>query len=158
VVGAGVGDSGGTVGAALDFRFGARSLALRAAVTFRVGEIPSAQITTQFVGGAMGLVWETSISPEARGAFGLRIDGVLLHADFAHLMEGDETIHQGKWMIGADVLAEGSWFFARGAAVAAGVGAEATFGRTDVRIGGRTFTTLTLLVRPLAELGLRIRF
>jgi hypothetical protein len=158
IVSLGVGDSGGTAGGALDFRWAwSRSFALRIGATLRVGEIPAAQITTQLASGALGLAWQTWNSSDGRASVGLRIDGLLVHTDFAHLSEGDETVHQGKWMLGADVLAEASWFFVEGAAVVAGAGAEATFGETDIKLGTRTFTTLALL-HPLAELGLRARF
>jgi len=153
----GMNDAGGSIGGALDFRFTfAPSLSFRVGGALRTGEIPAAQVTTQVLTGAIGIGWE-AWTAQGHGGLGLRLDALAARLNFSHLAGGDETVHQDKWMPGADIVAEGSWFFVPGAALVAGVGAEALFGRTAVKLGDRTFTTLAP-VRPVVEVGLRARF
>jgi hypothetical protein len=154
----GANDAGGSIGGGLDFRWTfASSLGVRLAGSVRVGEIPAAQITTQVFAGAVGITWEVWTAPHRRGGLGLRLDGLVARLNFSRLSGADETVHRDKWMLGADIVAEASWFFVPGAAIVGGAGIETLFGRTAIMLGDRTFTTLAP-VRPLAELGLRARF
>jgi len=99
-------------------------------------------------------VWET---PGRQLGLNLRLDALVARLDFTRLAGDDETDQQEKWMPGTDLLLEASWFFVEGAGLVGGGGVEVLFGSTAVRVGDRTFTTMSP-ARPVAELGLRARF
>jgi hypothetical protein len=155
----GVGDYGGGAGGALDLRVGlGPTFALRVGGGARAGEDPPAQVVTRFYYGAAGLSWNTWRARDARAALGLRWDALLVRTDFSHSSTGQiETEHEGKWMPGTDLLLEATYFITHGAAIGVGAGGEATFGKTDLLVGGRRINTIKPL-RPLLELGLRAVF
>jgi hypothetical protein len=155
----GVGDNGGGAGGALDLRVGlGPTFALRFGGGARAGQDPPARVLTRFYYGAAGIAWSVWSARSARAALGLRWDALLVRTDFSHLSTGPiGTEHDGKWMPGADLLLEATYFITHGAAIAVGAGGEATFGKTDLLVGGRRINTIKPL-RPLLELGLRAVF
>jgi hypothetical protein len=155
----GVGDNGGGAGGALDFRVRLDpTFAIRFGGGARAGQDPPAQVVTRFYYGAAGIAWTAWTAQNARVALGLRWDALLIRTDFAHLSTSQTgTESDGKWIPGADLLFEAAYFITRGAAISAGVGAEATFGKTDILVGGRRINTIEPL-RPLLELGIRAAF
>jgi hypothetical protein len=159
IAGLGVRDSGGGLGGLLDVRVRlAPSVAWRLGAAFRTSRVVAADATSMFFSGGTGIGWTALATRDARGSVGLRLDGLLIRQEFAHLSNDDATtVHEGKWLPGADLLIEAAWYFSTGAGLAAGAGAEAAFGRTDLVVRGQRVTTLQP-VRPVLELGLRLRF
>jgi hypothetical protein len=154
----GVGDGGGGLGAALDYRRGlAETFALRFALAARVGQGAPPGITTRFFSGGVGFAWDAWSSQNGRGRLGLRLDALFALAQFDHLSTGGTTASRSKFLPGADLLAEASYFFTRGAAVVLGGGGEALFGETDVLVAGQPVATFEP-VHPVVELGLRAGF
>lgn len=155
----GVHDYGTSVGGAVDFRhaLGAH-LSVEMGAGARAGQNPPAQAVTRFYFAAVGLAWNTWTSENARGALGLRLDSLLMVADFSRTTAPDgSTENILKSMPGARLLAETSYFFAAGAAVALSGGGEAVFGKTDVFVGTRRVASYAPL-HPVVELGLRVAF
>jgi hypothetical protein len=155
----GVRDYGGGVGGSLDFRGQvSRTLSVRVAGGARIGEDPPAQVTTRFFYAAGGMTWDTWGSRNGRGAVGLRLDALAVRADFSRpSLTGGATEHEAKWMPGADLLLETSYYFTRSVALVAGAGGSAYFGRTDVVVADLRVTTVQP-VHPVLEVGLRAGF
>jgi hypothetical protein len=155
----GVRDSGTSVGGELDLRHRfAKRLWFRIAGGARAGEAPAAQAVTRFFYGGVGLAYDAWLSNDATWALGLRLDGLLVVAEFSRVSADDTTsVSKPKWIPGADLLTEACFFFTPGAAVVVAGGGEAVFGRTDVLVAGRRATTYEP-VHPVVELGLRAGF
>jgi hypothetical protein len=154
----GVGDGGGGLGAALDYRRGlADAFALRFGLAARVGQGAPSGLATRFFSGGVGFVWDTWSSQNGRGRLGLRVDALFALAQVDHLSTQGTSASRYKFLPGADLLVEGSYFFTRGAAVVLGAGGEALFGETDVIVEGQTVAAFEP-VHPVVELGLRAGF
>jgi hypothetical protein len=155
----GVRDYGGGVGAALELRARVgRTVSLRVAGGARLGNDPPAQIATRFFYGATGVAWDAWTSHDARATVGLRLDALAVRADFSRpSVTIEATEHQAKWMPGADLVLETSYFFTHAAALVAGAGGSACFGRTDVVVSGEKVTTIQPF-HPVLEVGLRAGF
>jgi hypothetical protein len=155
----GVGDRGGGAGGALDFRARlGRAFALRLGAGARAGTDPQAHAALRFFYGAAGIAWDAWTTTNARAVFGFRWDALLARADFANFSaESMATEHAGKWMPGADLLVETTYFVTSGIAIVGNAGVEATFGKTDVFIAGQLVRTVEPF-HPLLELGFRAGF
>ena len=154
----GVGDGGGGLGAALDYRRGlADTFALRFGLAARVGQGAPPGITARGFSAGAGVAWDPFSSQNGRARLGLRLDALFAVAQVDHVSTEGTTASRYKFLPGADLLAEASYFFTRGAAVVVGGGAEALFGETDVLISGQQVATFEP-VRPVVELGLRAGF
>jgi hypothetical protein len=155
----GVRDYGGGVGGALELRARVgRTLSLRVAGGARLGDDPPAQIATRFFYGATGVAWDGWISHNGRATVGLRLDALAVRADFSRpSATTGATERQVKWMPGADLVLETGYFFTQAAALVAGAGGSAYFGRTDVVVSGERVTTIQPF-HPVLEVGLRAGF
>lgn len=154
----GVGDGGGGFGAVLDYRRGLVDvLSLRFGLGARVGQGGPPGLTTRGFSGAVGLAWDAFSTQNGRGRLGLRLDALFALAQFEHLSAGGATATRYKFLPGADLLAEASYFFTPGAAVVVAGGAEALFGETDVLVAGEPVAAFEP-VHPVVELGLRAGF
>jgi hypothetical protein len=154
----GVGDGGGGFGAVLDYRRALVDvLSLRFGVGARVGQGGPPGLTTRGFSGAVGLAWDAFSTQNGRGRLGLRLDALFDLAQFEHVAAGGATATRYKFLPGAALLAEASYFFTPGAAVVVGGGAEALFGETDVLVAGEQVAAFEP-VHPVVELGLRAGF
>jgi hypothetical protein len=152
---------GGGGGGALDAAtFVVDGLAVRVAAAARYGQVTGAEglsASDLVMSLAAGLEWWPFLPEEARPVgVGLRADGLLIrHQVYG---SGDSA---GRFVPGADLLAEIAFRLAPGLELGAGLGIEAAFGKTDVFVGEDTTTppaTTIFRVRAVGELGLRVRF
>jgi hypothetical protein len=151
-------DYGGGVGGSLDLRGRVgHTLSLRLGGGARTGDDAPAAVTSHFFYGAMGLAYDGWIAQNARAALGLRLDVLAMRADFSHASPSGVSDHQGKWLPGADLMVESTYYFARGLGLVLGAGAGVVFGKTDIIVGGQRTTTLEP-ARPLFEAGFRAGF
>lgn len=123
----------------------------------RAGSIPEAQATTLTVLGGAGLAvrWRPLRTPFELGA---RLDGFVSYFQASHLSEDDvEPDRQGRWLPGADLLAEAGVHFATSAGLFMAGGLEAVAGRTEIFTHGVQVAVVPPL-RALGEIGFRVRF
>jgi len=155
----GLTDDAGGLGGAFDYRRRAGGVwFLRLTAGARAGQAPAAQALTRFFYGGVGVAWHAFTSRDAKGALGLRMDALAVRVQLGHLSADDPvTDYQSKWLPGGDLVAEGSYFLAPGAAFFVGAGGEAVLGKTDIFVRGQRVATI-LPVHPVLELGLRTAF
>ena len=155
----GVGGYGGGLGAALGVRWNlGEGFALRLGAGARGGEVPPAQATSLVVFGAVGVAWSVPTHLVAPFGLGVRADLLLSRFQLSHLDEDDPVPdRQWRWIAGADVLGEWTWFFSQSAGISAAFGIESAFGSTSVVLAGNQVAVVPV-VRGVSELGLRARF
>ncbi len=153
------GYGGGAGGAAAVHLYLSPHFAFRAGGGARVGEVRRAQATLHTFVMSTGIAWRSGNATRATPfSMGVRTDFLVAHESVNHLSPDDpQTVSEGTWVPGADLMLEGSWLFAEGAAGVLSVGGEGFFGRSDIFVRDRLVTSLVPL-HLLAEIGLRTRF
>ena len=153
------GYGGGAGGAAAVQLYLSPHFAFRAGGGARAGEVGPAQATLQTLVMSTGIAWRsTNATRAAPFALGMRAAVLVAHESVNHLDPDDpKTVREGTWVPGADLMAEGSWLFAEGAAAVFAAGAEGFFGTSDIFLRDKRVTSLVPL-HLVAELGLRTRF
>jgi hypothetical protein len=158
VVASGSSDTSGEVGALAAVRFRlSEPLWLRAQLSARVGEVPSAQSNLRRVLAGLGIAW--SALPESNSVeLGLRADALAGWLQIAHLSSDDvQRVHHHRWLLGGDAIATLGYRVSSVATLYAGLGMEAMLGRTFVYTHGVEVATERNL-RGVAEVGFRTRF
>jgi hypothetical protein len=154
------------VGGSLGPEFGA-SGALRSAIgeslwwrvelSGRLGEVPAAQANLRRVLAGVGIAWDALAAPSAVH-LGLRADLLGSWLQVAHLSSDDvERVHLERWLLGSDAILTAGYGISSSAAIYAGLGVEAMFGRTYVYTHGTQVAVVPLL-RSRLELGFRSDF
>jgi hypothetical protein len=116
----------------------------------RFGELAPADASASTTILSGGLAWHVKAGTSFE--FGARADLLVVRHSFRRPdASGD------RWISGADLLLETSWWPAASFGVGASVGMEAVFGTTTVRVRGRDTAEVPPL-RAIAELGFRARF
>jgi len=138
IVASGLG--GGTnpeLGASAALRVGMGGpLAVRAAFGGRLGEIPAGQANARRLLGALGATLDLTRTP-APIELSVRADLLAGWLQVAHLSTDDvERVHRHRWFAGADAVFSVGYRFSAHAAIDAGVGLEATLGKTHVYTHG----------------------
>ena len=153
------GYGGGAGGAAAVHLYLSPHFAFRAGGGARVGEVGPAQATLRTFVMSTGIAWRSgSATRAAPFSIGVRTDFLVAYESVTHLSPDDpQRVREGTWVPGADLMLEGSWLFAEGAAGVLSVGGEAFFGSSDIFVHDRLVTSLVPL-HLLAEVGLRTRF
>jgi len=153
-----IGDRGGGFGGVLDYRRElGPTLSLRVGVSGRISLDSPTEVSARFVNGAAGVAWNAWSSNNGRGLVGLRLDALMVVAQFEYRSPERVTTQKQKFLPGSDLCVEAGYFFTRGVSVVAAAGAEAVFGQTTVFVGDRRATSLRP-VHPLLELGIRAGF
>lgn len=94
----------------------------------------------------------------SNATFGVGVRGeLLLFWDVVERTMNDQRLHRSRFMPGADVALQAMTWVGVGSAIVLSVGAESSFGRTEIAVGSRVLGALPI-VRGVAELGLRTRF
>jgi hypothetical protein len=155
----GIGGYGGGVGAALGARWRfAPVLALRVSGGARSGEVGPAQASSFIMIGALGLALHTPESFSRRFEVGARADFLVMRLTLDHLDADDpSTVHQSRWLTGADLLVEGTWLFSSSAGIFVATGIESALGSMDVYVAGAR-TAVVPAARVVSELGVLARF
>ena len=151
---------GGGVGGQFAFRLPLTgALGARAALAARGEAIGPAQATSRLISAGVGLAWQPWLVPaHHRWAAGVRVDGLLLYLDVAHLSEDDlQAAHLSRVLPGLDAALEGTFRFSDHAALVGALGTEVSFGRTEVYVHERPAASLPP-AKVLAEVGLRVSF
>jgi hypothetical protein len=154
------------VGGSLGPEFGA-SGALRSAIgeslwwrvelSGRLGEVPAAQANLRRVMAGLGIAWDALGAPSALH-LGLRADLLGSWLQVAHLSSDDvERVHLQRWLLGSDAILTAGYGISSSAAIYAGLGIEAMFGRTYVYTHGTQVAVVPIL-RSRLELGFRSDF
>lgn len=156
---AGVGGYAGGFGGVLGFRFAlAGPLAVRVALSARVGEVEPAQATSRVFGGALGLAWQPWLDGDHRWSGGARLGALLLRHELVHFSDDDpQPAHLARFMPGVDAALEGAYRLADYASLIAAGGTEIAFGETDVYLHGSPVASISP-VRLFLETGLRVAF
>ena len=157
---AAIGGAGSGLGGAVAGQwYFARHFALRAEATLRAGETEPAGATASFFGAGVGTAWRLLDPTRARPfGVGARADFLVVRQALIHLVAANaDRESRSRWLPGADLLVEGSWAFAEGAAILGAFGAEARFGATEVFLRNAQVATL-VPVSLLFETGVRARF
>ena len=155
----GVAGYGGGIGAAIGGRWRvAPVLALRLGGGARSGDVPPAQASSLVMFGALGVVLHTSESLSRSFEVGARADLLITRLSLNHLDSDDPTtVHESRWLGGADLLFEGSWFFSPYAGLFAATGVEGVAGSTDVYVA-HVRTAVLPTFRAVSEVGVLARF
>jgi hypothetical protein len=155
----GVAGYGGGIGAAIGARWRLTpALAVRVGGGARSGDVAPAQASSLVMYGAMGLALHTSESLSRSFELGARADLLLMRLTLNHLDSDDPaTVHESRWVGGADLLLEGAWFFSPYAGFFVATGVEGMTGTTDVYVAHRRTAVLPTF-RAVSELGVLARF
>ena len=159
--------TGAKWGAVLALEFLASSaMSLRLGFGGRTGGVPELFGQDTVLYGAVGIAfWPVRPSSAHAFAVGVRVDGLILHHDVTH-EEPDRTttMHQARWLAGADVLGELGWNIAGSLEFVASVGIEAALGDIKLKLGQAgapeppdPVATIPAL-RGVGELGIRVSF
>jgi hypothetical protein len=135
------------------------SLALRGELAGRTGVVQPAQATALSLRLAVGVAWSPFFPLQARRAnLAVRADLALFYESLGHLSADDvERVRQGRFLPGADLALEGSFPVLGQAALVVGLGAELTFGHTDVYVHRQKVAVIPPL-RLVTFVGLRHHF
>ena len=146
---------GGALGGRWDF---APKFSFRLGVSARAGEVSSVHASSLLLTEATGLVWRV-VEPTNLRSFGVgaRADFLILRQALTRTSADGVKSEGARWLSGADLAVEGSWFFLEGSAIFAALGGELAFGATDVFVLGERVATISPL-RGLAEAGIRVHF
>jgi hypothetical protein len=153
------GPAGGWGGSLSGRWYVAPAFALRAVASARSGQVGLAQATSLFLHAGAGIAW-VPITANAERPFelGTRLDGLLLREQLTHFSSDDiEPVPAMRWLPGADLALEGTWFFSASAGLLASFGAELAFGHTDVTLHQQIVTTIPPL-RLVFQTGVRAAF
>ena len=134
---------------------------LRAGIGFNQTSFPELRGTIQEASAALGVEWWAwpADARARRWRAGLRSD-LLVIAQRVHGVASEEAPEtRQRFLPGADAMAIGLVRVGDAINALAALGGEATFGKTDVRVGNDHNTIATLpVVRLVAYLGLRVGF
>jgi len=158
VVSTGLGGTASGLGASAGFRLGLTGpVWARLFIAGRSGNVPEAQASTRsaFMGGGVACAF---LPDSASFELGARLDFFASYFEMSHLSEDDiAPDSRSRWLLGADLVAEGGWHLTRDAGAFLGAGIEATLGKTEIYTHHQRVAVVPPF-RATAELGFRTRF
>jgi len=151
-VGGPAGSVGGEIGARARF---VSTLEGRFALGARIGEIQSIGATTSTFSVSTGLAFHARASSWLR--LGARADAFLARTTVTRAAFEQGTERRSRFLPGADLLLEATLHVTESTAILAALGAEMSFGTTDLVVDGTTVSTIPYL-HALGQLGVLTRF
>jgi len=127
-----------------------RMLAVQALGNVRFGSVSDAEADARTIAVGGGLVVRLAQGP--RWEIAVAGDALALGQS---LQRGDAT--EARWILAAQLTAEGAWFFSEHVGFVGAVGEEVGFGATRVFVGPDRVATLSPF-QTMFKLGLRARF
>jgi hypothetical protein len=108
--------------------------------------------------GAIGASYGRAIASFPKLELGGRADFLVERLQLSHLDKDDtDALRQSRWLAGADALFEACWMISPGAGLFGAVGAEFTFGSTEIYLSNTQVGSVSAL-KGVGEFGLRARF
>jgi hypothetical protein len=145
------GGLGGSLGGQLDVGVG--GLGVRMDLAARAGPVSAIEARSLTVDIAPGLAWAPLERSSASAlAWELRLAGLIRYVEVSH--EGAPSETRSRWLPGARLTAASLWWFTQPWALVLWVGADATFGKTEILWKG---TEVSSLAPMFLSLGLGIR-
>lgn len=128
----------------------------RLAFGLRVGEIPSAQATSQVLLPSIGAGWSIPVSEAFR--IGGRVDAILMHQYVSHFSADDpEPDGRGRFLPAGAARVEGSFRVAESTTLSLAFGPEIALGTTHLYVENVETTPIPPL-RFVGEVGISVAF